>query len=56
MILSTVINRNVLDEMKNERKITMVLQDPNVDNYIKMDMTEIDIYKPDQWKNSPIDL
>ena len=34
---------DVMDEMRRERKILMVLRDANVDQYIKMDMTEIDI-------------
>ena len=33
-ILSTEINSDVLDEMRRERKILMVLRDANVDKYI----------------------
>jgi hypothetical protein len=52
-ILSTEINMNVLDEMRRERKIQMVIRDANVDNYIALDMTEINIYKKEEWKSSP---
>lgn len=34
---------NVLDEVRKERKILMVLQDRDVDEYINYDMTEIDM-------------
>ena len=44
-ILSIEINQNVLEEMRRERKIMMVLQDAGVDEYIKMDKTEINIYQ-----------
>lgn len=50
-ILSCEINGNVLDEVRRERKINMVLQDKNVDNYINMDITEIDLYNNDSWKD-----
>lgn len=43
MILAIEINQDVLDEIRRERKIMMVLQDKNVDNYIAMDITEINI-------------
>jgi hypothetical protein len=52
-ILSTEINMDVLDEMRRERKIQMVIRDANVDNYIALDMTEINIYNKEEWKNSP---
>ena len=32
-----------MDEIRRERKILMVINDDNVDQYINMDMTEIDI-------------
>ena len=38
-ILANEINMNVLDEMRRKRKINMVLQDADVDEYIAMDMT-----------------
>ena len=50
-ILSIEINQNTLEEMRRERKIMMVLQDLNVDEYIKMDITEIDLYVDSNWKS-----
>lgn len=44
VILSTEINWDVIDEMRKERKIVMVLRDLNIDEYIFLDMPEIDIY------------
>lgn len=43
LILSNDIIRDVMDEKRRERKIQMVLRDANVEQYIKMNMTEIDI-------------
>ena len=43
LILSNDIIRDVMDETRRERKIQMVLRDANVEQYIKMNMTEIDI-------------
>ena len=45
MILSNEILWDLLDEVRKERKILMVLNDDNVDNYINYEMTEIDLYK-----------
>lgn len=42
--------------MRRERKIVMVLQDKNVDQYIGMDITDIDINDKEAWKNSAIDV
>lgn len=42
-ILSNDIIRDVMDEKRRERKILMVLRDANVEQYIKMNMTEIDV-------------
>lgn len=44
VILSTEINWDVIDELRKERKIVMVLRDLNIDEYIFLDMPEIDIY------------
>lgn len=55
-ILAVEINQNVLDEMRRERKIVMVLQDKNVDEYIGMDITEIDINDKESWKNSSLEV
>lgn len=44
VILSTEINWDVIDEMRKERKIVMVLRDLNIDEYIFLDLPEIDIY------------
>ena len=43
-ILSIEINWDVIDELRKERKIKMVLQDLNIDDYIFLDMPELDIY------------
>ena len=40
-ILSMEVMWNVLDEVRKERKILMVINDDNVDHYINLDMTEI---------------
>ena len=55
-ILSTEINWDVIDEMRKERKIVMVLRDLNVDEYIFLDMPEIDIYDPNMVKECPLPL
>lgn len=34
---------DILDEVRKERKIIMALKDDNIDEYINLDMTEIDI-------------
>jgi hypothetical protein len=46
-VLSTLINYNVIDELRRERKIKMVIGDVGVDEYINMDMTEIDLTDKD---------
>ena len=56
VILSTEINWDVIDEMRKERKIVMVLRDLNVDEYIFLDMPEIDIYDPNMVKECPLPL
>jgi hypothetical protein len=52
-ILSTEINMDVLDEMRRDRKIQMVIRDANVDEYIALDMTEVNIYKKEEWDSYP---
>ena len=42
-ILCNDIISDVLDECRKERKIIMVLNDDNVDEYVDLNMTEIDI-------------
>ena len=44
-ILHTEIISAVLDEIRRERKVKMVLSDDNVEEYVTLDMTEIDIRK-----------
>lgn len=51
MIMSTEISMNVLNEMRRQRKIIMVLNDVNVEEYINLDITEINIYDKSKWKN-----
>jgi hypothetical protein len=50
-ILISDINWDVIDELKKERKIFMVLRDKGVDEYINMEMPEIDLYKPETHKD-----
>jgi len=44
LILCNDIIWDVLDECRKERKILMSLMDDNVDEYIDLDMTEVDIH------------
>jgi len=55
-ILSTEINWDVVDEMRKERKIMIVLRDLGVDEYIAMAMPEIDLYNPESHKELHKDL
>jgi len=43
MILCNDIVWDVLDEVRKERKIIMALTDDAIDDYISLDMTEVDI-------------
>jgi hypothetical protein len=56
VILSTEINWDVIDEMRKERKIVMVLRDLNIDEYIFLDLPEVDIYNPEHVKECPAGL
>lgn len=56
VILSTEINWDVIDEMRKERKIVMVLRDLNIDEYIFLDMPEVDIYDANIVKECPLTL
>jgi len=49
-ILVSDINWDVIDELRKERKVLMVLRDKGVDQYINMKMTEIDLYDTDSHK------
>ena len=40
--------------MRKQRKIMMVLKDSQIDDYIHLDMTEIDIYDTVQWENADV--
>lgn len=51
IMLATDLNITVLDEMRRQRKIKMVLTNRNIDQYINMDITEIDINDKKQWEN-----
>jgi len=42
--------------MRKERKIVMVLRDLNIDEYIFLDMPEIDIYDTNIVKDCPLNL
>lgn len=55
-ILVSDINWDVIDELRKERKIFMVLRDRGVDEYINMPMTEIDIYDEETHKELDLDL
>jgi len=56
VILSTEINWDVIDELRKERKIIMVLRDLNIDEYIFLDLPEIDIYDAAAVKETPLPL
>ena len=43
MILCNDIVWDVLDEVRKERKVIMALTDDTIDDYINLDMTEVDI-------------
>lgn len=47
--MATENSTNLLSEMRRERKILMALQD-RVDEYIKIDLTHVDINKPEEYK------
>lgn len=49
-ILVNDINFDVIDELRKERKIFMVLRDRGVDEYINMPMTEVNLYAPETHK------
>lgn len=51
LILISDINWDVIDELRKERKIFMVLRDRGVDDYINMKMTEIDLYNEESHKD-----
>ena len=55
-ILVSDINWNVIDELRTERKIFMVLKDQGVDEYISMKMTEVDLYDENSHKSLPLDM
>lgn len=55
-ILSTEINWDVVDEMRKERKIMIILRDIGVDEYIAMAMPEINLYDSESHKELPNDL
>jgi len=46
LILSTEIVTDIMDEMRCERKIQMVLENRNVNKYIDANMTELDLNDP----------
>lgn len=56
MILCTDIINDVMDEMRCERKILMVLQSKKVYEYINANMTELDLYNQDVLKQQMIDM
>jgi len=55
-ILCNDIIWDVLDEVRKERKILMALKDDNVDDYIDLDMTEVDILKARSNKDLPKEI
>lgn len=54
--MCTEIINDVMDEMRCERKILMVLQSKKVNEYINANMTELDLYNQDILKQQMIDL
>jgi hypothetical protein len=55
-VLAIDINQNVLDEVRRERKIHMVLQDKNVDEYINIDISEMNINNEEEWKDTSLNM
>lgn len=55
-VLSTEIIQHVMDEMRQERKIAMVLKDTNVDTYITQDLTEIDLYDENTFQDLEVEI
>ena len=51
--MSQDINWDVIDEMRKERKIMIVLKDIGVDEYITMDMPEVDLNDKESHKDLP---
>jgi hypothetical protein len=51
------INQNVLDEMRRQRKITMVLGDLLlVEQYINADITEINLNNKELYEDKSLDI
>jgi len=51
------INQNVLDEMRRQRKITMVLGDLLlVEQYINADITEINLNNKESYEDKSLDI
>ena len=55
-ILVSDINWDVIDELRKERKIFMVLRDKGVDQYINMRMTEVDLNDHDSFSEYDLEL
>ena len=49
-ILSNDIMWDVMDEIRAERKLLMVLRNDNVDSYVNLDFSEVDIFN---YKDDP---
>lgn len=55
-VLISDVNWDVIDELRKERKIFMVLRDRGVDQYINMPMTEVDLHDEESHKDLGLDL
>jgi general stress protein 26 len=55
-ILHTEIISAVLDEIRRERKVKMVLSDDDVEKYVCLDMSELQIQKLDPNVNLDLDI
>ena len=55
-LLGTDIIWDVMDEVRSERKILMVLKNENTENYVNLDMTEIDMLKYHEDKSIPYEV
>jgi hypothetical protein len=53
LIVSSEITWHILDQKRHERKVNMVIKDVFVDDYIDMNITDIDIMKEEEWKDLP---
>jgi len=52
-VLCTNIIIHIMNEMRQDRKIKMVLKDRGIEEYVSMDITDIDIQDPEEVEEQP---